>query len=97
MELLKQHDLSVLKKTARNSKSVANIVKLVTEDTSDMASLSSGMDCYFSEGKHRLKKSLETDFVENLCSLAEDLDKGLSELLNIKDLLSEFDDDSLSF
>lgn len=92
MELLKQHDLTVLKETARKSKRVANVVKLVTGDAGDMALLSAAMDYYFTVGKHRLKKSLESNLAENLCSLAEDLDKGLSELINIKDVLSEVDE-----
>lgn len=103
MELLKQHGVSVLNDTERRSIRVADIVKLVTGDatamTSDVSSkvagsikgFALGMDFYFIEGKDgmKVKKGLESKLAKKLHALAEDLDKGLSEIMKIKDVFSK--------
>lgn len=103
MELLKQHGVSVLNVTERRSKRVANIMKLVTgyatAMTSDMSSkvagsikgFALGMDFYFIKGKDgmKVKKGLESKLAKKLHALAEDLDKGLSELMKIRDVFNK--------
>ncbi|XP_017271474.1 uncharacterized protein LOC108235742 [Kryptolebias marmoratus] len=105
MESLKLHGVSVLHNTERYSSRVANIVQLVTGDatamTSEMSSKSSGlikgfalgMDFFFTEGKDgpKVKKGLESKLAKKLRKLAEDLDKGLNELMHIKDVFSRLD------
>lgn len=104
MELLKKHGVSALNNTERKSQRVTRTLELVTGDASAMASETSsksglikgfalGMDFYFIEGKDgtKVKKGLESKLAKKLRSLAEDLEKGLTELIRIKDVFSRLD------
>ncbi|XP_041837836.1 apolipoprotein L3-like isoform X1 [Melanotaenia boesemani] len=102
MEQLKLHGLSVLKKSQMGSKKVAKVVELAMGEASGLTSETStkvsgmisgfalGMDIYFTKGKngHKVKKGLESKLAQKIRTLSEDLDKGLKELVKIKELFS---------
>ncbi|XP_041837842.1 apolipoprotein L3-like isoform X7 [Melanotaenia boesemani] len=102
MEQLKLHGLSVLKKSQMGSKKVAKVVELAMGEASGLTSqtcykvsgmisgFALGMDIYFTKGKkgHKVKKGLESTLAQKIRTLSEDLDKGLKELVKIKELFS---------
>lgn len=104
MEQLKQHGLSVLSNLKIYSAKVAKVLKLAATGRAGAMALEAnskasgmikgfamGMDFYYTEGKDgpKVKKGLESVFAKKIRKLAEDLDNGLKELINIKDLFTE--------
>ncbi|XP_041789943.1 apolipoprotein L3-like isoform X2 [Chelmon rostratus] len=104
MEQLKQHDLSVLSEARKSSVRAARVVQLATTgggsakaiEASSKASglmqgFALGMDIHFTQGKdgQKLKKGHESKLAKKIRSLADDLNKALDELMQIKDLFSK--------
>uniref|UniRef100_A0A3Q2PB39 Uncharacterized protein n=1 Tax=Fundulus heteroclitus TaxID=8078 RepID=A0A3Q2PB39_FUNHE len=103
MDQLKQYGVAFLNKTLMDSKAAACAVKLATGEASAMASEKSstasgmlkgfavGMDFYFTQDKdgQKLKKGLESKLAKKVRKLADDLDEGLKELMNINDVFSK--------
>ncbi|XP_026159636.1 apolipoprotein L3-like [Mastacembelus armatus] len=101
MEQLKQHDQSVLNEAIKESERADRVVKLATTGGASAKALevnskasgliqgfAIGMDMYFTQGKNgqKLKKGLESKFAMKIRTLAEELNKGLDELRQMKTL-----------
>ncbi|XP_070781809.1 apolipoprotein L6-like [Enoplosus armatus] len=101
MEQLKQHDLSVLSDARMDSVRVARMVQLAATGGASARAIEAnskasgliegfalGMDMYFTQGKdgQKLKKGFESKFAKKIRKLAEDLNKALDELMQVKDL-----------
>ncbi|KAM4585268.1 apolipoprotein L3-like [Odontesthes bonariensis] len=98
IEQLKQYGLTALTTTPLTSRKAAKAVKVAIEKASSIAAETSikasgmiegfalGMDMYFIKGKdgQTVKKGLESALAMKIRKLAEDLDKGLGRLVEIK-------------
>ncbi|XP_069545663.1 apolipoprotein L3-like [Brachyistius frenatus] len=104
MEQLKQHGLSVLSKTRVGSVKAAKMVKLAASGEASAIALEEnnkasglingfalGLDFYFVQKKdgQKIKKGLESKFAKKIRKLAEDLEKGVNELVKMSDLFSK--------
>ncbi|XP_022593972.1 apolipoprotein L3-like [Seriola dumerili] len=104
MEQLKQHDLSLLCRARGDSTRVASMVDLSTTGGASAGALEANskafgmiegfalaMDSYYTQGKdgEKMKKGLESKLATKICTLAEGLNNGLDELIQIKDLFSK--------
>ncbi|XP_070684175.1 apolipoprotein L6-like [Pempheris klunzingeri] len=104
MEQLKQHDLSVLSEARKDSVSVARAIQLAatgggsaraieanSKASGLMQGLAIGMDMHFTQGKDgpKLKKGHESKLAKKIRRLAEELNEGLNELMQIRLLFCE--------
>lgn len=104
MERLKQHDLSVLSEARKDSVRVARVVELAATGGASAKAIEAnskasglmqgfglGIDMHFTQGKDgpQLKKGHKSKFAKKIRTLAEELNKGLDELMQIKDLFTE--------
>ncbi|XP_071360246.1 apolipoprotein L3-like isoform X2 [Trachinotus anak] len=105
MELLKRHGLSHLCKARQHSQRVASMVDLAATGGASSRALEANskafgliegfalaLDFYYTQDKdgQKVKKGLESKFALKIRKLAEGLDKGLDELMHIKDLFSKY-------
>ncbi|XP_073332142.1 apolipoprotein L6-like [Pagrus major] len=103
MKQLQQHDLSVLSKAREESVRVARVVQLATTGGGSaraieanskasglMEGFALGLDMHFIQGKdgNKLKKGHESKLAKKIRGLAEDLNKALDELMQLRDLYS---------
>ncbi|XP_050926363.1 uncharacterized protein LOC108889057 isoform X3 [Lates calcarifer] len=104
METLRQHDLSILSEARKESVRVAGVIELAATGGASAKAIETnsrvcgliqgfalGMDFYYTQGKdgQKLKKGLESKFAKKIRKLADDLNDGLKELMQIKDLFIE--------
>ncbi|XP_038160745.1 apolipoprotein L6-like [Cyprinodon tularosa] len=102
MDLLKRHGVVCLNQTMMESKNAACAVKLTTGNASAMASEKSSnafgtlkgftvaMDFYFTQDKDgpKVKKGLQSKLANKIHKLAEDLNSGVDELLEINEVFN---------
>ncbi|KAM9770038.1 apolipoprotein L6-like isoform 2-T2 [Menidia menidia] len=102
IEELRGHGLSNLTNLTLESTKAAKAVKVATENASSMAAdisinalgvmsgFAIGMDMYFQQGKDgpKVKKGLESKLAMKIRALAEELDKGLNQLVSIRGLIA---------
>lgn len=100
MEQLMQHDLSTLSEArlagvvdlAAMGGASAKAIEANRKASGLMLGFAHGMDIYFTKGKNgqKLKKGLKSEFAKKIRTVAEELEKGLHELMQVKELFDQY-------